>query len=90
MVDNPNPPDDPAAEADQTQEQTKQFWKTRMRCTLRLAAAAAIEADIANIGAAHPHFVRAFELASNDFGLMLPKFVGSGLPDNPTSRFFTL
>ncbi|KAK5198017.1 hypothetical protein LTR92_002262 [Exophiala xenobiotica] len=86
----PNSSDDAAGDATRAQDQEKQFWKTRIRCTLRLASAAGIEADIANVGATHPHFVRAFELAPNDFALVLPNFTDPGMSDNPTSRFFVL
>lgn len=93
--------DPPAAESQETQanpddgsaarrEKTREFWKTRIRCTLRIAAAAGIEADIANVAASHPHFVRAFELAANDYALVVPEVMGPGMPPNPTDRFFKL
>jgi hypothetical protein len=78
------------ADLSATNLNTKELWKARIRRTLRSAASAGIEGDMATAGATHPQFVRAFEFAPNDFALVLPDFMDPTIPADPTDRLFTL
>ena len=72
------------------QEKGKRAWKTRIRCSLRLAAAFGIEADMSVAAAQSSHFVRGFEGAPMDAALVLPEFQLSITPPDLTDRLFSL